>query len=78
MPNLYKQYFVHNEPDKTRVINSDDIVEKRLEKMAELKRMEQKTTDGNGFSAGIVGRSEERRVGKECLRLCRSRWSPYH
>ena len=25
-----------------------------------------------------VGRSEERRVGKECLRLCRSRWSPYH
>ena len=22
------------------------------------------------------GRSEERRVGKECLRLCRSRWSP--
>ena len=25
-----------------------------------------------------TGRSEERRVGKECLRLCRSRWSPYH
>ena len=27
---------------------------------------------------GGAGRSEERRVGKECLRLCRSRWSPYH
>ena len=26
----------------------------------------------------VVSRSEERRVGKECLRLCRSRWSPYH
>ena len=26
----------------------------------------------------IFARSEERRVGKECLRLCRSRWSPYH
>ena len=26
----------------------------------------------------LVVRSEERRVGKECLRLCRSRWSPYH
>ena len=25
-----------------------------------------------------MARSEERRVGKECLRLCRSRWSPYH
>src|SRR3546814_18689754 len=23
-------------------------------------------------------RSEERRVGKECCRTCRSRWSPYH
>jgi CopG family nickel-responsive transcriptional regulator len=26
----------------------------------------------------LEGRSEERRVGKECRRLCRSRWSPYH
>ena len=25
-----------------------------------------------------VPRSEERRVGKECPVLCRSRWSPYH
>ena len=25
-----------------------------------------------------TGRSEERRVGKECTVLCRSRWSPYH
>src|SRR3546814_12809264 len=24
-----------------------------------------------------VGRAEERRVGKECVRSCRSRWSPY-
>jgi LysR family glycine cleavage system transcriptional activator len=27
---------------------------------------------------GECFRSEERRVGKECRRLCRSRWSPYH
>src|SRR3546814_21053228 len=26
----------------------------------------------------IVGRSEERRVGKECVSTCRSRWGPYH
>ena len=25
-----------------------------------------------------LARSEERRVGKECLAVCRSRWSPYH
>jgi len=27
---------------------------------------------------GRWSRSEERRVGKECNTLCRSRWSPYH
>src|SRR3546814_6313472 len=26
----------------------------------------------------IPARSEERRVGKECVSTCRSRWSPYH
>src|SRR3546814_1411466 len=26
----------------------------------------------------IVARSEERRVGKECVSTCRSRWSTYH
>src|SRR3546814_17077845 len=25
-----------------------------------------------------IARSEERRVGKECVRTCRSRWPPYH
>src|SRR3546814_7305891 len=25
-----------------------------------------------------IGRSDERRVGKECVSTCRSRWSPYH
>src|SRR3546814_4106519 len=29
-------------------------------------------------SRTMLGRSEERRVGKECVRTCRSRWSPYH
>src|SRR3546814_20476687 len=27
---------------------------------------------------GARSRSEERRVGKECVSTCRSRWSPYH
>src|SRR3546814_13632726 len=26
----------------------------------------------------VMERSEERRVGKECVSTCRSRWSPYH
>jgi large subunit ribosomal protein L24 len=46
----------------------------------------QKPNPVKGLTGGIiekespvhVSRSEERRVGKECRRLCRSRWSPYH
>src|SRR3546814_17250786 len=46
-------------------------------------RMDQPPTAyGQGFwsSYYIQGyyRSEERRVGKECVSTCRSRWSPYH
>src|SRR3546814_1602158 len=28
--------------------------------------------------SAFTERSEERRVGKECVSTCRSRWSPYH
>ena len=33
---------------------------------------------GCGTGRHARRRSEERRVGKECRLLCRSRWSPYH
>src|SRR3546814_5141306 len=33
--------------------------------------------DGSA-SLARLWRSEERRVGKECVSTCRSRWSPYH
>src|SRR3546814_12716418 len=41
-------------------------------------------TSGKSTVTGMIGwilestRSEERRVGKECVSTCRSRWSPYH
>src|SRR3546814_2597357 len=39
-------------------------------------------TSDHGDNLGTRGlwgkRSEERRVGKECVSTCRSRWSPYH
>src|SRR3546814_6961002 len=34
-----------------------------------------KVTESKAWQAD---RSEERRVGKECVSTCRSRWSPYH
>src|SRR3546814_8983816 len=33
---------------------------------------------GHGQESQNEQRSEERRVGKECVSTCRSRWSPYH
>src|SRR3546814_4995573 len=33
---------------------------------------------GPSLPDGRPQRSEERRVGKECVSTCRSRWSPYH
>src|SRR3546814_19666951 len=33
---------------------------------------------GGAFEFQTIRRSEERRVGKECVSTCRSRWSPYH
>src|SRR3546814_9961084 len=41
-----------------------------------------KTSDKAYLAAAVIDpiarRSEERRVGKECVSTCRSRWSPYH
>src|SRR3546814_12841125 len=38
------------------------------------------TVRAEGMTAAALSseRSEERRVGKECVSTCRSRWSPYH
>src|SRR3546814_20491844 len=38
---------------------------------------QQQALGGGGRYDGLV-RSEERRVGKECVSTCRSRWSPSH
>ena len=35
-------------------------------------------TELTALDQKLEGRSEERRVGKECRLTCRSRWSPYH
>src|SRR3546814_14073588 len=35
-------------------------------------------TQNRGIELALFLRSDERRVGKECVSTCRSRWSPYH
>ena len=55
--------------------------EKRYEELVEelVRRAKEKPKQGaQGIRGSGAPRSEERRVGKECPVLCRSRWSPYH
>src|SRR3546814_20826581 len=50
--------------------SADDVLRNACAGIAEIINVE-----GN---VNVDFRSEERGVGKECVRTCRSRWSPYH
>src|SRR3546814_11241185 len=53
----------------------------QAEIMAGLGGVEEGIAAARAFGARdvvVAHRSEERRVGKECVSTCRSRWSPYH
>src|SRR3546814_2872041 len=49
----------------------------RLQHRGALRRRPQRAGAAECHPAALH-RSEERRVGKECVSTCRSRWSPYH
>src|SRR3546814_7419317 len=55
-----------------------EISQKRRAGLAALRDLPAITKDGVSIELMINARSEERRVGKECVSTCRSRWSPYH
>ena len=69
-----------------KVLSGDKVVMEEKEALSisnsatvqTLKKNNGENFYGGGTQNGRFVRSEERRVGKECLRLCRSRWSPYH
>src|SRR3546814_6391089 len=56
----------------------------RVDQLGDAEILERRTEIDRGQVAVPVRalverrRSEERRVGKECVSTCRSRWSPYH
>src|SRR3546814_14350230 len=80
--------------DRIRKADVDELVEQRAQRnRAHVKRREKQEIKkgiargrlrrwpGNGDSKFNIcerRRSEERRVGKECVSTCRSRWAPYH
>src|SRR3546814_13507295 len=46
--------------------------------MTSMQRLESRPTGPRAaFAAWLAARSEERRVGKECVSTCRTRWWPY-
>src|SRR3546814_10992860 len=60
---------------QTFVGHAIDAYQMRFMALREHSRM---TTYMFAHRRGIEERSEERRVGKECVSTCRSRWAPYH
>ena len=61
MSNLYKQYWVTNQLDNTRVINANAVLEERKAKLLERQRAEQRHQEelAKSFEAGIVREDTE-------------------
>src|SRR3546814_14680253 len=63
-------YFITN-PEKMTVELQDPYILIHEKKLSNLQAI-------LPILEAVVQRSEERRVGKECVSTCRSGWSPYH
>src|SRR3546814_14588684 len=66
------------DPDLAELIASLSEKERRLLRFLANGLSNKDLSDRLSVSTNTVKRSEERRVGKECVSTCRSRWSPYH
>src|SRR3546814_13683755 len=72
--------------DKTGIIHTsvgkvsftpEKLYENALEVIQTISRLKPSAAKGTYFKS-ISLRSEESRIGKECVSTCRSRWSPYN
>src|SRR3546814_10996409 len=71
--------------DRVRISHPDDVCAAVCALLAELHPQADLAalrhafkTFGRLYAGTLPGRSEARRVGKECVSTCSSRWSPYH
>src|SRR3546814_2587365 len=73
---LFVDYDGHSEKTQVGLFGPEDRpaaeVDRVFEALLQFETIESLTLKFKSF------RSEERRVGKECVSTCRSRWSPYH
>ena len=70
-------------PQSPDLVKAEELKGSFATLMAEVSALEVRSYQNSSYEANYTARkaelrSEERRVGKECVRLCRSRWSPYH
>src|SRR3546814_18249091 len=56
-------------------IDAQFVARKALDFIKQPRHLKLRQHDGQ---QAVLERSEERRVGKECVSTCRYRWSPYH
>src|SRR3546814_7466719 len=69
--------------DLSSDVCSSDLCDAGYARLAEATNLSRSRMNPSSLAIGSTWinfrrRSEERRVGKECVSTCRSRWSPYH
>src|SRR3546814_14423181 len=73
-------------PSKPKAPQTSSAPERKVKAQAPRRREAEDHEPDEGWNGPVPDflmvklgcRSEERRVGKECVSTCRSRWSPYH
>src|SRR3546814_12995132 len=77
--NLNPQYrYQENQPPQLVGYQASNTVQVTVRRIAESGRIVDMLVASGSNQISGPSRSEERRVGKECVRTCRSRWSQYH
>src|SRR3546814_15520058 len=71
------KYRVISETSFSCLFAADDSIDDAFKKMF-ISAHDQGNHSPEPGGTVLFIRSEERRVGKECVSTCRSRWSPYH
>src|SRR3546814_16636057 len=62
---------------KVELVGDEQTIDRKAREAVLARRIET-TMSKAEILERYLNRSEERRVGKECVSTCRSRWSPYH
>src|SRR3546814_11129361 len=64
--------------DEGPELAGEEVGQEETQDIVDRLRLEGGIAPEEGVAVRPRDRSEERRVGKECVSKCRSRWSPYH